>query len=636
MCGIYGYLSLKERAQPEILRRMGETLQHRGPDDEGAWIQHSEELSIGLGHKRLSIIDLSSAAQQPMCNEDGSIWLSYNGEIYNFRELRSELASKGHTFKSSSDTEVIIHLYEEMGVGCLERLKGMFAFALWDHGRHALFLARDRIGKKPLHYAIYDGGIVFASEIKALLKHPKVGREIDFSSLNKYLTLEYVPAPHTIFKSIRKLEPGHYLLHQNGKFEVKKYWDIPLADYPIGFKTEDEYVEELREILERAVRSRLIADVPVGVFLSGGIDSGLVAAIAARANRQIECFSIGFDEKSFDESRHANSVAKALNLNHSLKIFSTREMLDNLDQLPNFLDEPLADASILPSYLLSKVASERLKVALSGDGGDELFAGYPTYQAHRIVTYYDSLPEMLKNGVKSLASCLPVSHADISTDFKIKQFLRGAGVSSEIRFFIWMGSFTEGEKKELLSNDLRAALSHDNTYEDIFAYVRASGLNKDLERILYLSMKLYLQDGVLVKVDRASMANSLEVRCPLLDQEFVEFACRLPMQYKLHGLKTKYLLKRAAAGILPDHIINRKKKGFGIPISKWLTGDLKSYMLDYLGEGRIKRQGFFNYPCVKRLIDEHLEKKKDNRKLLWTLLVFQIWYERFFENPRTV
>ena len=634
MCGIYGYVSSRGGIQPEILRRMGDTLRHRGPDDEGEWIQHSEELAVALGHKRLSIIDLTSAAKQPISDEDGKIWLTYNGEIYNFRELRSELAAKGHTFKSTSDGEIIVHLYEEMGAACLERLKGMFAFALWDETQQSLFLARDRIGKKPLHYAIYDGGIAFASEIKALLKHPKVVKEIDLSALNKYLTFEYVPAPATIFKSIKKLEPGHYLSYQNGKSEIKKYWDIPLADYPIGFKTEDEYAEELRDILERAVRSRLVADVPVGVFLSGGIDSGLVAALAANADRKIECFSIGFDEPSFDESSHAKSIAKALGLNHRLKIFNTREMLDNLDELPNFLDEPLADASILPSYLLSKVASERLKVALSGDGGDELFAGYPTYQAHRIITYYDLLPETLKNSVKALAAWLPVSHGNISTDFKIKQFLRGAGVSPEIRFFMWMGSFTESEKKGLLSSDVRAALAHENTYEDVFAYIRESGLNKDLERILYLSMKLYLQDDILVKVDRAAMANGLEVRCPLLDQELVEFACRLPMQYKLHGLKTKYLLKKAAAGILPDSIINRKKKGFGIPISKWLTGELKSYMLDYLGEERIKRQGYFNYPYIKGLIDDHLHKRKDHRKLLWTLLIFQIWHDRVFENPR--
>jgi asparagine synthase (glutamine-hydrolysing) len=635
MCGIYGYIDSRENVPPEILGRMGETLRHRGPDDEGQWVRRSGERSACLGHKRLSILDLSAAGRQPMSNEDGSLGLTCNGEIYNFRELKQELIAKGHAFKSNSDNEVILHLYEEMGIECLQRLNGMFAFALWDEGRQALFLARDRIGKKPLHYSVYAGGIAFASEIKALLKHPKVAREIDLASLSKYLTFEYVPAPHTIFKSIKKLEPGHYLLYQKGRAEVKKYWDIPLEDSPLSFKTEDEYVEELRDILTRAVRSRLVADVPVGVFLSGGIDSSLVAALAARANRQIECFSIGFDEKSFDESPHAQVVARALNLNHRLKIFSTREMLDNLDALPNFLDEPLADASILPSYLLAQVAAERVKVALSGDGGDELFAGYQTYQAHRIITYYDTLPERLKDGFRYLASRLPVSHANVSTDFMIKQFLRGVGVSSEIRFFIWMGSFTDGEKRELLTGDLKAALSSDHTYEDIFNHVRESGLHKDLERILYLSMKLYLQDGVLVKVDRASMANALEVRSPMLDTEFVEFACRLPMSYKLHGLKTKYLLKKAAAGILPGAIINRKKKGFGIPVSKWLAGELKSYMLDYLSEERIRRQGFFNYAYVKRLIDEHFARRKDNRKLLWTLLIFQIWYERFFENFET-
>jgi asparagine synthase (glutamine-hydrolysing) len=634
MCGIYGYLSLQQRVRPELLRHMGETLKHRGPDDEGQWIGNSEKLSVGIGHQRLSIIDLSAAGRQPMGNEDRTVWITCNGEIYNFRELRSELQAKGHTFTSASDTEVIVHLYEEEGVDCLQRLKGMFAFALWDEGSRTLFLARDRVGKKPLHFALYNDGIAFASELKALLKHPEVARELDLRSLSKYLTLEYVPAPNTIFKSIKKLEPGHYLVYRNGHAEIRRYWDIPLIDFPVSSRTACEYVEELRDILERAVRSRLVADVPVGVFLSGGIDSGLVAALAARADSGIECFSIGFDEKSFDESAHANSIAKALNLNHRLKIFRTGEMLEYLDRLPDFMDEPLADASILPSYLLAKVAAEKLKVALSGDGGDELFAGYPTYQAHRLVTYYDLLPEVCKSFVRSLAAWLPVSHDNVSADFKVKQFLRGAGVSSEIRFFIWMGSFTETEKRGLLTKDLRAALAPDNCYEEVFAHVRQSGLNKDLERILYLSMKLYLQDDILVKVDRASMANSLEVRCPLLDQDLVEFACRLPMQYKLHGLTTKYLLKKAAAGILPDAIIRRKKKGFGIPISKWLTNELKGYMLDYLGEERIKRQGYFNYPYVKALIDDHLRKRKDNRKLLWTLLIFQIWHDRVCENPR--
>ncbi|MFQ5887594.1 MAG: asparagine synthase (glutamine-hydrolyzing) [Candidatus Hydrothermarchaeales archaeon] len=629
MCGIYGYISLKEKVSLQILRSMGEALRHRGPDDEGEIIRNSGNMSIGLGHKRLSIIDLSSAGKQPMANEDESIWITFNGEIYNFREIRRELEGKGHRFKSNSDTEVIIHLYEEMGTRCLERLNGMFAFALWDNNKNSLFVARDRIGKKPLHYVLYNGGIIFASEIKALLKHPKVSKEIDLKSLNKYLTYEYVPAPNAIFKAIKKLEPGHYLLYRNREIQSSQYWDIPLVDNPISYKTEAEYIEELRGTLEKAVRSRLVADVPVGVFLSGGIDSSLVAAFAARANQQLECFSIGFDEPSFDESNHARKVAEALNVKHQLKVFNMREMLEGLHMLPEILDEPLADASLLPTYLLSKFTSQNVKVVLSGDGGDELFAGYPTYQSHRLVTYYDSLPAFLKTALKAMASYLPVSHRNISTDFKIKQFLKGVGVSSEIRFFIWMGAFIDIEKKDLLSDELKVELRNHNTYEDIFGYINESRLTKDLERILYLSMKLYLQDDILVKVDRASMANSLEVRCPLLDHEFVEFVSGLPTVYKLNGLKTKYLFKKAAKGILPEKIVHRPKKGFGIPISHWLAGELKDFMLDYLGEERIKRQGFFNFSYINNLIEGHLAKKSDNRKLLWPLLVFQIWYERF-------
>jgi len=632
MCGIYGYTSHREQVEEHILARMGEALEHRGPDDEGQRILRLGDLSIGLGHKRLSIIDLSSAARQPMTNEDGSIWLVCNGEIYNFKELRRELEQKGHRFKSNSDSEVIIHLYEEKGTRCLEQLRGMFAFALWDGRSHSLLMARDRIGKKPLHYACYQDGIIFASEIKALLRHPMVSKEIDLYSLNKYLTYEYVPAPNTIFKSIKKVEPGHYLLVQKGEIQSCQYWDVPLVDYPFVYKSEEEYIEELRAILQRAVKARLVADVPVGVFLSGGIDSGLVAALATGLDEQIECFSIGFEDPSFDESPYARQIAHSLKVRHQVKIFSMKEMLENLYALPDIMDEPLADASILPTYLLSKFTSQKVKVALSGDGGDELFAGYQTYQAHKLVTYYDFLPPFLRNSLKALASYLPVSHNNVSTDFKIKQFLKGTEVSSEIRFFIWMGAFVDREKKDLLSNDIKAALREHNTYEDIFGYINQSRLTKDLERILYLSMKLYLQDDILVKVDRASMANSLEVRCPLLDQELVEFACKLPMIYKLHGLKTKYLLKEAADGLLPEGIANRPKKGFGIPLSRWLTGELKDFMLDYLSEQRIKRQGFFHYPYIKSLIDDHFKKRSDNRKLLWTLMVFQIWYERFMEK----
>ena len=629
MCGIYGYISLKEPIEPETLRRMGHALKHRGPDDEAEWIQNSTEMSIGLGHKRLSIIDLSPAGRQPMANEDETIWIVFNGEIYNFKDLRKELEKKGHRFRSNSDTEVIIHLYEERGTQCLESLKGMFAFALWDNKTKTLFLGRDRIGKKPIHYSVTPSGIVFASEIKALLQHPDMIRELDLKSLSKYLTYEYVPAPDTIFKSIKKLEPGHYLLYRHGKVSLSKYWDIPIEDYPIADRTEEQYTEELREILDKAVRDRLVADVPVGLFVSGGIDSGLVAAFAARASQQLECFTIGFDEPSFDESRYALQIAQGLGIKPHVKIFHAQEMLRMVERLPDVLDEPLADPSILPLYLLSQFASHKMKVVLSGDGGDELFAGYQTYQAHKLVTYYDALPGFMKSALRGLASNLPVSHGYLSTDFKIKQFLKGVGVSSEIRFFLWRGAFSNMEKRNLLIPEIQVELQNDNCYEDIFRYVKESGLTKEMERILYLSMKLYLQDNNLVTVDRASMANGLEVRCPLLDHDFVEFVCRLPMDYKLKGFKTKYLLKKAAEGFLPRKVIYRQKRGFGIPVSKWLMGELKELMLDYLSEERIQRQGIFHYPYVHRLIDEQLTKKKDNREPLWTLLVFQIWYERY-------
>ncbi|HEX9143182.1 MAG TPA: asparagine synthase (glutamine-hydrolyzing) [Candidatus Binatia bacterium] len=634
MCGIYGYISQTGATDAMLFGRMGQAIRHRGPDDEGEVILETEGFSVGLGHKRLSILDLSPAGRQPMSNEDESIWVTLNGEIYNFKELTKDLKARGHRFRSHCDTEVVLHLYEELGVKCLDRLNGMFAFALWDSKQKTLFLARDRVGKKPLHYSIVDGGLFFASEIKALIRHPIIERTLDLKALSKYLAFEYVPAPHTIFTSVRKLEPGHYLMYRNGDILSSSYWDVPMEDYPISDNTETQVTEELKELLDRAVRARLVADVPVGLFVSGGLDSGLVAAIARRAKESLHCFSIGFEESSFDESRYAREIAESLGIKHHIKTFRAKEMAHLVERLPEILDEPLADPSILPLYLLSQFASEHMKVVLSGDGGDELFAGYQTYQAHKLVTYYDALPGFVREGLKSLAASLPVSHTYLSADFKIKQFLKGVGVSSEVRFFLWRGAFSNAERQHLLAPELRAQLHKDNAYEDIYRHVRRSGLTKELERILYLSMKLYLQDNNLVTVDRASMANGLEVRSPLLDHDVVEFVSRLPMEYKIHGLKTKYILKKVSEEFLPRHIIYRKKKGFGVPLAQWLTGELKDFMLDYLSPERIHRQGLFHYPYVKQLIDEQLNKIKDNRELLWTLLVFQTWYERYVETQR--
>ena len=633
MCGIYGYATQNGEIDPPTLRAMGGALAHRGPDDEGLLIDNSRPTRIGLGHKRLSIIDLSPAGRQPMGNEDETIWVSLNGEIYNYRELRKELEDKGHRFRSSSDTEVIVHLYEETGVNCLERLNGMFAFAIWDGNEQTLLLARDRVGKKPLHYCASKDAIIFASEIKALLQHPAVSRDLDFGALGKYLAYEYVPAPDSIFRSIKKLEPGHFLLYRNGAIKSVCYWQIPLQDDPAPVRSEAACVEELRERLDRSVRRRLVAaDVPVGLFVSGGLDSGIVAAFAARAKDRLECFSIGFDEPSFDESSYAKQVAQSLGVVHHMRIFDAQEMAKLVHRLPQIFDEPLADPSVLPLYLLSGFAAERMKVVLSGDGGDELFAGYQTFQAHKAMEYFGLLPKLMRDEIKKITSHLPVSHGYLSTDYKIKQFLKGDGVLPELRFFFGAGAFTNAERNRLLCAEVQRQLDGEDCYADIDRYIAESGLAKPLERILYLSMKLYLQDNNLVTVDRASMANGLEVRCPLLDKEVVEYVCQLPTHYKLHGFRTKYLLKRAAEGLLPRKIIYRQKKGFGLPLARWLSTHLRSFMLDYLSEERIRRQGIFDYPYVKRLIDQHLAKSHDHREPLWTLLVFQTWYEKYIDG----
>jgi asparagine synthase (glutamine-hydrolysing) len=614
------------------MQRMGRALRHRGPDDEGEVIVNSGPVCAALGHKRLSIIDLSAAGRQPLANEDKTIWLTLNGEIYNYRELRKDLESKGHRFRSHSDSEVVLHLYEESGPKCLDKLNGMFAFALWDCRKQSLLLARDRVGKKPLHYCQAAGELIFASEIKSLLQHPAVDRDLDLRSLGKYLSYEYIPAPDSIFRSIKKLEPGHFLVYADGKNRIESYWDIPIQDDATTQHSENECADELKELLDRAVRRRLVADVPVGLFVSGGLDSGMVAALAAQANNQLQCFSIGFDESSFDESAYSKQIAASLGVRHRLRIFRPGEMLRLVQKLPQILDEPLADPSIFPLYLLSQFASQQMKVVLSGDGGDELFAGYQTFQAHKLMSYYGVLPGLVRESIRKASAHLPVSHGYLSADYKIKQFLKGDGVPPEIRFFLWRGAFAAAEKEKLLHPGIRRELGEHDSYEDIHRYILVSRLTNEFERLLYLSMKLYLQDNNLVTVDRASMANGLEVRCPLLDQDVVEFVCGLPAKYKLHGFKAKYLLKKAAVGLLPKSIIHRQKKGFGIPLAKWLGTDLKEFMLDHLSEDKINRQGIFHYPYIKRLIDEQLAKTSDHREALWTLLVFQSWHEEYIEN----
>lgn len=630
MCGICGFTiaSAKDRDAEEVIKQMTRALTHRGPDDEGFY----NDNNIVLGFRRLSIIDLHTG-QQPIHNENSSIWIVFNGEIYNFLALRRELEAKGHLFYTMTDTEVIIHLYEEEGVRCLEKLDGMFAFALWDKNSKSLLLVRDRLGEKPLHYYPSAAGLVFASELKSLLRHPVVPREVDLHSLNKYLTYEYVPAPRTIYKGVYKVQPGHFVLYRNGQVKEERYWDVPMAGVSVGYKREEEYVEELRYLLREAVQSRLVSDVPVGVFLSGGIDSSLVALLAGEAcAEKIRTFSIGFAEKSFDETPFSQRVAALVGSDHHHEELTSQRMLELVPEVVRTLDEPLADASIIPTYLLSQFTARHVKVALGGDGGDELFAGYPTYQAQRLVGLYDFLPRELRAIINRVAARLPVSHRNISLDFQIKQFLRGAGVAPEVRFFLWMGSFLESEKRQLFAEEWRAQLLRMNTFDDLARYIAESRLMNDFERLLYLSLKLYLQDDLLVKVDRASMANSLEVRSPYLAPSLVTFVAQLPSFYKLNRLTTKYLLKKAAAGLLPREIIQRKKKGFGVPLAAWFNGPLKPLLLEYLDAHRIRQEGIFNYGFIHTLLEDHFHLRRDNRKLLWTLLVFEMWRETYLDR----
>jgi len=631
MCGISGILERDHPVDRVALERMNNALRHRGPDDEDYYVSDGQggRVSVGLGSRRLEIIDLMSG-RQPISNEDHSVWIVFNGEIYNFRELRRELEARGHVFRTNSDTETVLHLYEEHGSGCVSKLNGMFAFAIWNSNDQTLFVARDRMGKKPVYYLHTSRQVLFASEVKALLQHPECPRELDMDALSKYLAYEYVPSPHSIFKRIRKLPAGHFLtakVEGSGfKVQVQRYWDLRFPETR-RVKSEEEYADELRTRLKEAVRLRLVSDVPLGVFLSGGIDSSSVVAMMSELvpPSQIKTFSIGFQEESFDESSHARTVARFFGTDHHEQILKPQVVSDILPEVTVFLDEPFADASIIPTYLLSRFTRQHVTVALGGDGGDELFAGYPTFQAHRLAQLYKLPRGLHERVVKPLAARLPVSTDNFSFDFKMKQFLRGVTERPDIRNQVWLGSFTPEEQRELFGG----FAPNMDVYDDILEAGRHCNGKDMIERLIYLHCKFYLQDDILVKVDRASMACSLEARAPLLDHTFVDFVSTIPAGLKLRRLTTKYIFKQAMRGKLPPGIAARRKKGFGLPVAKWFKTCLKELVVDTLSESAIKRQGIFRPEPITRLLDEHLRGVKDNRKQLWTLLMFQTWHQNY-------
>ena len=633
MCGIVGFLTRRRSDIPDegVLRGMRETLAHRGPDDHGEYVRPMDEMGpfVYLGHRRLSIIDLTGG-HQPLSTENGKIWVTFNGEIYNFSELKEELEARGYRFRTRSDTEVVAYAYEAYGEECFKRFNGMFAMGIWDESKHRLLLARDRLGKKPLYYSAQNGTLLFASELKAIMAYPAFRRKVDPLSLAKYLFFEYIPSPHTIFLDALKLPPASYLIWNGEGVEVKEFWSPWSPEAVTQPRSEKDVECRMMEILKQSVKRRLISDVPLGVFLSGGIDSSTVAALAQQeVPGKVKTFSISFEDPTFDESRYALLVSKHLGTEHHEKRMAPKDLLDLIPILPNILDEPMADASILPTYLLSKFTREHVTVALGGDGGDELFAGYPTYLAHRVAKQYERCCSLFHPAISFVGNLLPVSDDNISFDFKVKKFLAGIGYPPGVRNAIWLGSFPFPELKKVLSGDIGSHLDPSLIVQDITSYTRRYPVEDETTLLQYLDLKLYLQEAILVKVDRASMASSLEVRAPFLDHELVEFVMRLPSSLKLRGFTHKYLLKKAVRHLLPGEVIHRKKKGFGVPIAKWVKGPLKELFGDLLAPDRIRREGFLDSEVVSGLLNEHWLGKKDNRKPLWTLLVWQLWCNRY-------
>ncbi len=628
MCGICGIVNLKsaESVDKNTLLAMTQAMVHRGPDEQG--IYHQPQ--VGLGSRRLSIIDLAGG-QQPIANENETMWIVFNGEIYNYRELQIYLRKKGHVFRTQSDTEVILHLYEEFGLACVEHLNGIFAFAIWDGTRQELIISRDRMGIKPLYYTETATQFIFGSEMKVVLAHPAVQREIDLISLNEYLSFEYVPSPRTILRHIYRLEAGHTLRYSVKGVQLHPYWNVSFARSesrpPVNWR---EYGTAMYDTLKNAVQQELVSDVPVGVLLSGGLDSSTITALMVKLYAgKVDSFSIGFEEASFDESHYARLVAKHLGTNHHELILTGHLAADMVSTITDFLDEPFGDSSLIPTFLLSQFARKYVKVVLGGDGGDELFAGYPTLVAHKLIEYYERIVpwSMRAYLAPAILNLIPISFNNISFDFRVRRFLAGRGVPLQARHHRWLGSFIDDEKNLLFQDWLKPVLR--DTYAQPYLHAHQCDAELPLNRILYNDMKMYLEGDILYKVDRASMAASLEVRVPFLNREVVRFATDLPLELKLRRLTGKYLLKKTMEPILPHEIIYRAKKGFNMPVAHWLTSKLRDLTLDMLAETSLKQHEFFNYAYIKRLLDEHFAHQRDNRKSLWTLLIFQLWYDKY-------
>ncbi len=634
MCGISGklYFDPARAVEREVLERMNGALAHRGPDDAGI---HCDG-PVGLAHRRLSIIDLSAAGHQPMSNEDGTVWIVFNGEIYNFQALRPALVARGHRFLSNSDTEVIVHLYEEHEAECLRFLRGMFAFAIWDGPRGQLFLARDRLGKKPLSYQHDGAAFRFASEVKAILQDPEVTARPDPVGISQYLTYGYVPGSGSAYQGVRKLPPGHYLTCREGRVEVTRYWRLKRDQK--AERTEEEWCREIVLRLDEAVRLRMISDVPLGAFLSGGIDSSAVVALMSRAaSGPVKTFSIGFEEPEYDELRYARLVAERFGTEHH-EFVVRPDAAAILPKLAWHYDEPFGDSSAVPTYYVAQMTRQYVTVALNGDAGDESFGGYDRYLANQLAASFDRWPgsaaarRMIREGLRWWQP----AGKRTSVLSRARRFLEGVIEAPERRYARWFCHFHGDRRRELLTPDFRAAAGGGDELAVMLDLYRGTDAPDFGDATLGVDAALYLPDDLLVKVDIASMAHALEARSPFLDHEFMEFAATIPFDLKVRGRTKKYILKRALAGLLPPQILHRPKMGFGVPIDHWLRHELRDMAYDTLLSRQAVGRGYFHPDVVRRMLDEHALGKAAWHYLLWTLLMLELWHRIYIDGDGDV
>lgn len=620
MCGITGLLKLQQPISESEIRGMTDRLQRRGPDADGFFLKDN----IALGHRRLSVIDLESG-DQPMYSNDGNIVIVFNGEIYNFLDLKKELQSSGHQFKTTSDTEVVIATYQHFGIkGLLEKLEGMFAFALFDQKEGKLFIARDKFGEKPLYYISDSTQFAFASELKAL-EGVIPNQEIDLNGLNLFLSLTYIPAPFTIYKSVKKLEAGHYLeLDLTGKIHDFKYYDLrerlkkqhPITNF-------EEAKEKVKSLLYKSVKQRMVSDVPLGSFLSGGIDSSIISAVMSDISKEpVNTFSIGFNEKSYDESERAQIVADKIKANHTVHFLDYKDVVEMVDDIVLHFDEPFGDSSALPSFYVAKLAREKVTVVLTGDCADELFGGYEKYLGYYYSSKFKSQPAFVRNAIKRLVKIIPHTRFTNSLLRRAKKVLDNSNLSGfDMHYNLMCLGFSDNDREEIL---------RDKFFQNVKPFIqkRYQGYEEgnDLEKGFYTDLRYVLEGDMLTKVDRVCMQNSLEARVPFLDSEMVELAYRLPLEFKIKGRNKKYILKETFKHLLPSETIGFRKKGFGVPVDYWFQNELKEELTQLLAKDFIEEQGLFKFNYVNQLLNEHLSGKENHKGKLWNLYVFQKWY----------